>query len=172
MLNVRLSSLFVLDQDEALDFYCGKLGFDATTMLNEGGAADAAAAQGPPVGKITTKFDKDGMVTHDYSDITDSAHQWIQQMIGIAQSAISEKTKLNTMLANKQRVLQQNPAIAEIGRILSLAATAYQAPDSRGAPLVHAAGAYAGSYFKDTPESLQEEIAGNDALNDVAESIA
>ena len=36
MLNVSLSSLFVLDQDEALDFYCGKLGFEIHTDADLG----------------------------------------------------------------------------------------------------------------------------------------
>jgi catechol 2,3-dioxygenase-like lactoylglutathione lyase family enzyme len=36
MLNVRLSSLFVLDQDEALAFYCGKLGFEVHTDADLG----------------------------------------------------------------------------------------------------------------------------------------
>src|SRR4051794_16076105 len=36
MLNVRLSSIFVLDQDEALDFYCGKLGFEVHTDADLG----------------------------------------------------------------------------------------------------------------------------------------
>jgi catechol 2,3-dioxygenase-like lactoylglutathione lyase family enzyme len=36
MLNVRLSSLYVLDQDEALDFYCGKLGFEVHTDADLG----------------------------------------------------------------------------------------------------------------------------------------
>jgi catechol 2,3-dioxygenase-like lactoylglutathione lyase family enzyme len=30
MLNITHSSIFVLDQDEALDFYVGKLGFEVT----------------------------------------------------------------------------------------------------------------------------------------------
>lgn len=36
MLNIQLTSLFVLDQDEALDFYVGKLGLEVGTDLDLG----------------------------------------------------------------------------------------------------------------------------------------
>jgi uncharacterized glyoxalase superfamily protein PhnB len=36
MLEIQLSSIFVLDQDEALDFYVGKLGFEVNTDVDMG----------------------------------------------------------------------------------------------------------------------------------------
>jgi uncharacterized glyoxalase superfamily protein PhnB len=36
MLEINLSSIFVLDQDEALDFYVGKLGFEVNTDVDMG----------------------------------------------------------------------------------------------------------------------------------------
>ena len=36
MLNVTISSIYVLDQDEALDFYVGKLGFEVATDVDMG----------------------------------------------------------------------------------------------------------------------------------------
>ena len=36
MLEINLSSIFVLDQDEALDFYVGKLGFEVHTDVDMG----------------------------------------------------------------------------------------------------------------------------------------
>ena len=36
MLNITHSSIFVLDQDEALDFYVGKLGFEVTADVDMG----------------------------------------------------------------------------------------------------------------------------------------
>lgn len=36
MLNIQLTSLFVLDQDEALEFYVGKLGLEVGTDLDLG----------------------------------------------------------------------------------------------------------------------------------------
>jgi catechol 2,3-dioxygenase-like lactoylglutathione lyase family enzyme len=36
MLNIRISSIFVLDQDEALDFYVGKLGLEVHTDVDLG----------------------------------------------------------------------------------------------------------------------------------------
>ena len=36
MLNITHSSVFVLDQDEALDFYVGKLGFEVSTDADLG----------------------------------------------------------------------------------------------------------------------------------------
>jgi catechol 2,3-dioxygenase-like lactoylglutathione lyase family enzyme len=36
MLNITHSSIFVLDQDEALDFYVGKLGFEVNTDVDMG----------------------------------------------------------------------------------------------------------------------------------------
>ena len=36
MLNITHSSIFVLDQDEALDFYVGKLGFEVSADIDMG----------------------------------------------------------------------------------------------------------------------------------------
>jgi len=139
-----------------------QLGLDVGTFLNESGASAQQASAPPAVSEVKTKQDKQGNIQHTYT-ISDQAHQYIGQMMEIAQNAIAEKTALSQMLGAKRDVLEKNPLLAEIGRILALGATAYQAPNSRGEALVHAAGAYGGSYFSDTPESLQAQIAQNEA---------
>lgn len=139
-----------------------QLGVDAPTFLNESGAAATAAAKGPAISQFTTKIDKDGQARHTV-EMSDEAFKFAQEMMSLGQNAVAEQTALQQMLRSKRDVLEQNPVLAQVGKILSLAATAYQAPNSRGAPLVHAAGAYAGEYFQDSPESLQAQIANAEA---------
>lgn len=115
---------------------------------------------GPPFAGISTKIDpKTGEQTHDIR----GAKDWFLQQ---AHSAIQLKDQLQAAYDQqiqqqqaKQQFLNEHPAIAQIGRLASLAASAYSDPRNRLAGIIKGAGAFGMDTFGQSPEQIGGNIA-------------
>lgn len=123
----------------------------------ETGKAKVLATQ-QPIEQATQRVDSDGNNVYDFKGLSQAAYEQLQELIQAGRQSKAETAELTSRLRAKRDVMEAHPAIAQIGRIAAAAANAYIAPGSRGAALVHGAGAVAGEYFKDTPESLSADI--------------
>lgn len=147
-------------------------GDEVVQLGNERGQQLQLNAQGPPIKSIHMKVNDDGTKTYKF-EANEHAVNHIQEMVQIGQQAIDARNEQIKMIEHKRQMLEAHPAIAQIGRLASLAAGQYFAPGDRGAALVRAAGAFGSDTFGRTPEDLAGEAADLRGRNvGIATSIA
>jgi catechol 2,3-dioxygenase-like lactoylglutathione lyase family enzyme len=138
MLNVRLSSLFVLDQDEALDFYCGKLGFEVHTdadlgfmrwlticppgdrdreiLLEKPGPPSMDEATAATVRELLTKGAAGGWIGLQTDDVRRTYEELVAKGVEFTQEPVERDYGVDCGLrdpfGNAIRILQVEPATA------------------------------------------------------------
>jgi hypothetical protein len=137
-----------------------------------GEAINATAIPQPKPGVLeqTTKIDPNtGEQTHRLT-VTDAFFQQTMKLAQLGQQASAAYDQQVQALQAKQQFMEQNPILASVGKIASLAAAGYQNPNFRGSAIVRAAGLAGMDQFSGTPGEIQGQIAGIQAQNLAAQA--